>query len=154
DLHHALHLAEAAQHTVQRVDAVDHHLERVERPLVDRPDLRAGDVDARGCDRAAHRGEEAGRVDAAHLDLHRTEVAGRVVPLDLDPALRIAFHHTQAVDGVDGDAAAAGDEADDALARQRIAAAAEAHHHVVDAAHAHAALRLAADEAEELLQRA
>ena len=58
-----------------------------------------------------------GRVDAGDLDLHRTEVAVGGVPRDLDPALRIALHDAQAVDGVHGDAAAAGDEADDALAR-------------------------------------
>src|SRR5207253_2850591 len=102
--------------------------------------LGAGDVDAGGADRLRHRGEEARGVHAHDLELHRTEVAGDAVPRDRDPALRVALHDARALRRVDRDAAAAGDEADDLLAGKRIAATAEAHHHVIDAAHLHAAL--------------
>src|SRR6185436_941780 len=63
-------------------------------------------------------------------------VAADRVPADVDPAfgrLAEAFQRG-AVDGVDGDALARGDDADDAVARQRVAAAREVHRHARDQA--------------------
>src|SRR5262249_46908334 len=94
-------------------------------------------------------------VDARALDLHGPRLAAfAVVPLHVDAALGIGFEDLGTVLGVDRHPAAARDEPRDPLAGQRLTALAEADEHVLHARHPHAALRLAADEPHEALERA
>src|SRR5262249_13119318 len=68
-------------------------------------------------------------LEPAGVDAGRALAHG--VPADIDPAFwrfGKAFERG-AVDGVDGDTLAGGDDADDAVARQRMAAAREMHRH-------------------------
>src|SRR6185436_4222197 len=156
DPHDAADAAQVLHHGVQLLEAADHQLERVLAFVVaGRMHLRAGDVDAGRADRLRHGGEQTRRVDARDLDVDRARHALRVLPLDVDAALRVRLLHFRAVAGVDGDAAAARDEARDALAGQRLAALREAHEDLaVEAGHPHGALRRPRDEAHEAGERA
>ena len=81
-------------------------------------------------------------VERLHLDRgDERALAALVVPLDLDHAGglgRRQRHGVGAVGPVHADAAAAGDEPDDLVARHRRAAPREPHHHVVEALDVHA----------------
>src|ERR671912_491591 len=104
---------------------VDHHVEEVHRAV---DDAQVGDVALVAGDHRRQLGQaarlvgdrdfQAPGVDAGLAFAHR-------IPADIDPALgrfREAFQRA-AVDGVDGHALAGGYYADDAVARQRVAAA-------------------------------
>src|SRR2546430_8733852 len=153
DLHHAAHPAEAPHDAVQLIEVLDHELEGVLRlPVADALHLGVGDVDAGGADGLRHGGQESRPVDAGDLDLDWSRRPLPVRPLHVDAALGIALQPLRASERVHRHPPPAGDEARDALARQRAAALPEADQHVLAARPLPAALRLSADEAEEALQ--
>src|SRR3569623_516903 len=91
-----------------------------------------------------HRGNVAQQPVAVDCDDAYVDGIGLLLaaPLDLDEALRalvLIAQHIAAIAAMDGDAAAAGDVADDALARHRFAAARELGHEIADAHDADAA---------------
>ena len=102
----------------------------------------------------AHGGQDAGLVRGGDRELHRAVDLGLRVPAHLDAALGVGVERLGAFAAVDGDAAAAGDEADDGVAGQRVTALGVAHQHVVDAADLDAGLVAPGDLAHELLDAA
>src|SRR5256885_1376160 len=87
----------------------------------------------------AHGREQALAVVAHHAQVPRPVELAVDVPGDVHPALRVGLHRLATALHVDGDAAPAGDEADDRIARYRGAALSVAHQHVVHSADAHSA---------------
>ena len=77
------------------------------------------DVDALVGERLRDVREQARLVGAQDLDRDLVLRLRLAVPLDVDAALGIEVEALVAVAAVDGDAAAAGDEADDRIARER-----------------------------------
>src|SRR3569832_1048193 len=91
-----------------------------------------------------HRGNVAQQAVAVDCDNAYVDGIGILLPapLHLDEALRALVpiaQHVATIAAMDGDAAAAGDVADDALARHRFAAARELGHEIADAHDADAA---------------
>src|SRR4030095_2138583 len=107
--------------------------------VVGHGDLGLRDVAVAGRDGAGDLREES-RPVLADVDRDPDGPLARLfdVPLDVDQPLPVehALGDREAVARVDGDAQAARDEADDRIARQRVAAAREPHQQVVDAADA------------------
>src|SRR6185436_13280561 len=103
------------------------------------------DVAVLAADRPRDLGEQA-RAIAADVDGHTDRsLRGLLdIPLDVDDPLPIedALRHRQTVARVHGEPPAAGDEADDVVAGQRVAALREANEQVLDPADPHALVRL------------
>ena len=139
----ALDLLQRAHHVLQLRE-----VRADEREDVDGAAVVAGaavglaDVDALLAERLADGGEDA----RAGSRSSTRSCTGRLIfafesQRDLDAALGIGVERLRAAAAVDGDAAAARDEAEDLVARQRVAALGVADEHVVDAVEADAAAR-------------
>src|SRR5476649_1453433 len=109
---------------------VDQDLEEVDRAV---GDLEVADVAAALADDGGEGAEAAGLVAERHGDAADMGVLGiaGILPGDVEPALRRIGEALQrlAIDGVDGDALAGGDDADNAVSGQRMAAAGEMERH-------------------------
>ena len=109
-------------------------------------DLEIGDVAAALADHRGQAAEAAGLVAERDADAPDMDVIGLVLlaPGDIEPTIRRLGIGIEgiAIDGVDGHALAGHDDADDAIARQRMTTAGEMHRHAGDqAADRHCVLR-------------
>src|SRR5690606_29915829 len=85
------------------------------------------DVDPELVEGLPHGGEDAGAIGGGDRDLHRAVDLRLRIPAHLDLALRIGLEGLLALAAVDRDPAAAGHEADDLVAGERVTALGEAH---------------------------
>src|SRR5690606_33734439 len=138
---HALELIEVG--TVEREDVA-------RSPVVARATVRFADVDALRAERLADDRENSGLVRGRHAELNRAVDLRPRVPLHVDAPLGLGIEGPLTLAPVNRDATSARDEADDPVARQRIATLRVAHEHVVDPAHANAARLPSGDLADQL----
>src|SRR5581483_7000785 len=96
-----------------------------------------------------HRREDARAVRRDDAQLHLAIDLRARVPRDLDAALGIGVERLRAAAPVNGETAPTRDEAEDVVARERIAAPRVANEHVVDAVQANAALVFSSDAAND-----
>src|SRR6187431_139705 len=154
-LDHAVHLLQGLHHVLQlaQVGAVEGE-DVVRAAVVAGATVGFRDVDLFFAEGLAHGGQDAGLVGGGDRELHRAVDLGFRVPAHLDAAFGVGVEGLGAFTAVDGDPAAAGDEADDAVAGQRVAALGVAHQYVVDAADLDPGLVAAGDLAYEVLDAA
>src|SRR5713226_3308615 len=122
---------------------IDEDLEEIERAV---GDLEIADIAAAFADDGGQAAEAAGLVAERHADAADMGVLGvaGILPGDVEPALGRIGKALQrlAIDGVDGDALAGRNDADYAVAGQRVAAAGEVQRHAGnEAANRHGILR-------------
>ena len=134
DFYHATDFAQIVDDPLEVCGAADHDLKEVERPVVGQgADIGALDIDLDRTDGLAHGGQQAGPVFRQDFDFDRAgEVVG-LVPADRDVALRVAFQQALTLHRMHGHAFAPGDDAQNPLSGQGIAAAPEAHQDIADA---------------------
>ena len=125
---------------------IDQHVEKVDLPV---ENLQIGDVAAVFGDHRRQITKRAGCVADRQRDPRHMRLLGvGVFPCHIKPTLGLVLELLEffAVDGVDRHAATGGDDADDAITRQRMAATGEMHRHPRDQAldrHALATLAVA-----------
>src|SRR5688572_4506908 len=152
---HAVHLGQRLHHALQLTQIATVEGEHVARAaVVAGATVAFADVDALGAERLADHRQNSGLVRGRDAQLHRAVDLRARIPLHVDPALRLGVEPLLALAPVHGDAAAAGDEADDGVTRQRVTALRVAHEHVVDAADLDAGRVAAGDLAHQLLDPA
>src|SRR6266508_192546 len=150
---HAVDPLDGAHHGLELGEVADRDLEVVHGPLArrHRPAARLRDVHAGLAEDVRDLREDAGAVGRDDAERDWTLQVATHVPGDVHPTIRIDPEDLVARGGVDRDAPPAGDVADDGVARHRVAAAAVADEHVVDAADPDAARdRSPRDLAEDL----
>src|SRR6266508_1706099 len=141
------------RHGLELGEVADRDLEVVHGPLArrHRPAARLRDVHAGLAEDVRDLREDAGAVGRDDAERDWALQVAPHVPGDVHPTIRVDPEDLVARGGVDRDAPPAGDVADDGVARHRVAAAAVADEHVVDAADPDAARdRSPRDLAEDL----
>src|SRR5260370_31629788 len=136
---HARDVADGAQHVVELLHVRDLYLEGADCALLARARVGLHDVDAHVGEGLGEPRQKSLAVVALDPQVDRALELAVHVPGDVHAPLGIGLHRLLAAAHVHGDAAAAGDEADDGIARHRRAALAVADQHVVEPADAHAA---------------
>src|SRR5512133_1183723 len=130
-----LHPLDRLHDVLQLLEIPDGHLELVDRtPGADGPADRLDDADPRVADHVRDGGQHARPVIRDDLQRGGAAYVRPGIPGDVDAPLAVEPHHLVAAGGVDGAPAPPRDEADDGVAGDGVAAAAEADEHVLDAA--------------------
>src|SRR6478735_4075167 len=151
DLDHPVHLLQRLHHILQLTQIGTVEGEDVVRAsVIPGATVGFGDVDLFFAEGLAHGGQDPRLIRGRDGQLDGAVDLGFRVPAHFDAALGVGIEGLAALTAVDGDAAAAGDEADDGVPGQRVTALGVADEHVVDAADFDAGLVATGDLADEL----
>src|SRR5690606_38383142 len=122
DFHHSVHLGKRLHHALELIEVGTVEREDVARsPVVARATVRFADADALRAERLADDRENSGLVRGRHAELNRAVDLRPRVPLHVDAPLGLGIEGPLTLAPVNRDATSARDEADDPVARQRIA---------------------------------